>query len=139
MALLDEASATVSSSYSVCLPLSLPIGAVSAVLLYITIPNGFPNHGKSREKRPSFSLAKVDFLGAFMVLSANLLLITSLQVGGSQYPWNSPLIATCLVLSGVFWVFFFLWERYTTRKAKICEPVFSWKFFRNRICMANLL
>ena len=68
---------------------------------------------KSSEKKQKItfsSLQQVDWLGAILLLAASTLLVFALQEGGgAAYAWNSSIIISTLVISGVCWIAFFAW------------------------------
>ena len=56
------------------------------------------------------SLARVDWLGAVLLLAASTLLVFALQEAGSaSYDWSSAVIVATLGVSSVCWVAFFGW------------------------------
>ncbi len=52
------------------------------------------------------SIKRVDFLGAFTLVSALVLLLVGLNTGGNTVPWTHPLVLTTLPLSALFLAFF---------------------------------
>ncbi|KXS99700.1 hypothetical protein AC578_9904 [Pseudocercospora eumusae] len=46
-------------------------------------------------------IKRVDFLGAFTLVSALVLFLLGLNSGGNIVPWNHPLVYVCMPLSGV--------------------------------------
>jgi hypothetical protein len=85
------------------------------------------------------SLQRVDFLGTFLLIAANLLLVTALLEASIAFSWNSPVIIVLLVLSAVAWMAFIAWEWFVTREGSKVEPVFPFRFFLNRYWMGMLL
>jgi hypothetical protein len=67
---------------------------------------------------------KVDVLGAVSLLAASVLLVFALESGGTLYHWNSGPIISTLVLSGVLWIVFIVWEVFLERKEATQEPIF---------------
>lgn len=82
---------------------------------------------------------RVDFLGAFLVLAASVFVITALQEGNLQYQWSSGLIVSFLVISGIFWVAFLVWEWAVSRSDWKLEPMLPWRLTQNRIFMGVAL
>lgn len=116
------------------------------IVLVTMIPPGFPHHSQSSTKsRPlkqvlsKTSLRKLDFLGAGLLLTATLLLITALEEAGVRFAWRSPFVITLLIVSGLLWLAFLAWEFRTTRAEAIQEPVFPWRFVQSRIWIGMLL
>ncbi|CAI4214153.1 unnamed protein product [Parascedosporium putredinis] len=74
------------------------------------------------------SLKRLDFLGAFLLLSGSLLLVTAVQETALEF--------SC-------WVAFFAWERHVTARSESgawsVEPMFPWRLVRNRPWMGMLI
>lgn len=128
---------------------SVPSGIVAFAILLLSIPAGFPNHhvvGNThpfrRPTRKNLSLKsfeRLDLLGFFLCLGASLLLVTGLLEGGVQFAWSSGASISILVISGILWVIFLIWERMISSDKWIQEPVFPWRFLFNRPWMGILL
>ena len=127
---------------------SLPLGAVTIVLLLLTIPAGFPNHGQPDSRRPTPDTLRskapwkrLDLAGVMLLLVASMFLVTAiLQGGDGQASWSSPMIIVLLILSGISWIAFVFWERYITKmQGQAVEPVFPWRFVYNRVWAGMLL
>ncbi|KAJ5712783.1 MFS general substrate transporter [Penicillium malachiteum] len=120
-------------------------GVIAIVCLALLLPNGFPFHYKSPEARGTWGEAfmkayhRIDIVGAFSVTAATVLVAAGLNEADEEFAWRSAFTITVLVLSGLMWIFFALWERRVTLKATLVEPVFPWRFFKNRVWMAMLL
>jgi MFS family permease len=52
------------------------------------------------------SIKRVDFLGAFTLVSAMVILLVGLNTGGNAVPWTHPLVLTTLPLSALFLAIF---------------------------------
>ncbi|RAK98783.1 uncharacterized protein BO80DRAFT_447145 [Aspergillus ibericus CBS 121593] len=117
------------------------------ILLALALPNRFPHHNKQRLEGETVglwaSLAQtirwVDILGSSMLLVATILLVAALEEANEQYAWRSAFTIVLLTISGVAWILFLLWERYTTLSSKAIEPVFPWRFVCNRVWLGMLL
>ncbi|KAL3458394.1 MFS general substrate transporter [Aspergillus heterothallicus] len=125
--------------------LNIPPGVMAIVCLVLLLPNGFPFHYKSPEARGTWGEAfmkayqRIDIIGAFALTAATVLFAAGLNEADEEFTWRSAFTITVLVLSGLLWIFFTLWERRVTLKAALVEPVFPWRFFKNRVWMAMLL
>ncbi|KAJ5713108.1 MFS general substrate transporter [Penicillium malachiteum] len=125
--------------------LNIPPGVIAIVCLVLLLPNGFPFHYKSPEDRGTWGEAfmkayhRIDIIGAFSLTAATVLVAAGLNEANEEFSWRSAFTITVLVLSGLMWIFFTLWERRVTLKATLVEPVFPWRFFKNRVWMAMLL
>lgn len=124
----------------ISLIVSLPVGAVAVGALWIFLPNDFPFHGqRTRPSSDKHSIRRVDFVGSFLLVGANLFLVTALLEASTDYSWSSPLTIVFLTMSGVLWPAFVLWEWFATKDNCFFEPVFPFCFFLNRYWMGMLL
>ncbi|KAF7949128.1 hypothetical protein EAE96_008297 [Botrytis aclada] len=132
--------------------LNVPAGVVAFVILFLAIPNGFPNHtansnpfrhGSPGKKMSAKSFERLDYVGAALLLGASLLLVTGLLEGGVEFAWGSGASISILVISGALWIVFLFWERIVTKDTWKQEPVFPWRFIFNRpwigVLLASLL
>lgn len=128
--------------------ISVPAGAAAIAILAIAIPNNFPYHGLSQASHGSQSMRQLfskrlfhraDFLGAFLLLAASILLVTALEEAGTHFEWRSAFTIVLLILSVFLWIAFLAWERKVTRAAGVREPVFPWRFIQSRICIGLIL
>ncbi|KAH9909737.1 MFS general substrate transporter [Xylariomycetidae sp. FL2044] len=82
-------------------------------------------------------LARIDFTGAFSLITFLVLLLLGLNAGGNLVPWVSPLPLTTLPLSLVAFVGFVIWE------ARAKQPVIPVRLLVDRTvltgCLTNLL
>lgn len=118
-----------------CIP-SVPAGCLSIVLLILTLPTGFPNHGlgSSRVEKFSWLLYKrVDFVGAGLLLSGSIFLVSALQEVANGRAWSSPLVVILLVFCVPLWTGFLCWEWFVTTRKHTQEPVLPWHFLTSRI------
>ena len=77
-------------------------------------------------------MQRVDFLGTFLLIGANLTLVTALLEASTTFSWSSPLIIALLAVSGVLWIAFVAWEWFATKARSRQEPVFPFRVFHNR-------
>lgn len=127
--------------------LNVPPGALAGIGLALVLPNRFPYHNEpSKEKTMSSVLAslrqmiqRVDLLGSSLLLVATILLVTALEEANEEYTWNSAFTIVLLIISGLAWIAFLLWERRVTLYSKHIEPVFPWRFVCNRVWVGMLL
>jgi hypothetical protein len=119
------------------------------IVLFIAVPRGFPYHIKRASQLSEKSdiksyllprFKRLDLFGAMILIAAALLLTTGLLEGGSQWEWDSAPSIVLLIVSGILWLAFFWWERLVTMKKNWPqEPMFPWRFARNRQLMGVLL
>lgn len=79
--------------------LQVPAVMVAAPIVYWKVNIPVKDTGKNRIKR-------VDFLGAFTLVTALVLLLLGLNSGGNIVPWNHPLVYVSLPLSALFFAGF---------------------------------
>lgn len=134
-----------SSSWRWVFLLNVPAYIPGLVCLFFAVPNGFPYHGQteSSEQAPTKlttkeKAAKLDLLGAALLLVATLSLSAGFQQAGVQFPWKSAYVITLLTISGFLWIGLLLWERHITNHG-IMEPVLPWRFLYNRFMLGLLL
>lgn len=122
--------------------LSVPAGCLSIVLLLLTLPTGFPNHGlvSSPVEKLSWKLhRKVDFVGAGLLLSGSIFLVSALQEAANGRAWSSPLVVILLVFCGPIWTSFLGWEWFLTTHKHTQEPVLPWYFLTSRIRLGLIM
>lgn len=115
-------------------------------LLFLAMPTNFPNHAL-RSVAPNLmcdtfskgNLQRLDFVGAALLLSGSLLLVSGLLEASIRFSWSSGVTIALLVLSAVSWTAFCAWEWYVTSEERKQEPVFPWRFFYDRPLMGMLL
>ncbi|KAI8610638.1 major facilitator superfamily domain-containing protein [Chytriomyces sp. MP71] len=103
-------------SWRWCFYINLPLGVVTlaTIVAFFNMPTP---EGGLREK-----LAKIDVLGAFILLLAVVALVTPLQLGGSIWDWGSAQTIGCFVLSLVLFVVF-AWVEVKFAREPILPPV----------------
>lgn len=107
----------------------VPAVLLAAVVVYFRVNIPVKETGKDRIRR-------VDFLGAFTLVAALVLLLLGLNSGGNIVPWNHPLIYVSLPLAGVFFAtFIYVEDKIAT------EPVIPVRLLLNRTvasaCLVN--
>jgi hypothetical protein len=88
---------------------------------------------------PKEAFQRVDFIGATLLLLATVSLTAGFEEAGSQFAWKSAYVVSLLVVSGVLWICLLLWERRLTLQDTPVEPVFPWRFLKNREMLSLLL
>lgn len=114
---------------------NIPAGLVAMALIAVAMPNYFPLHGLSGTPRKLYTQAKVaklDLPGCVLLLAAIVLMICALEEAGIRFAWSSPMIIAFLVIAGVLFIIFFIWQWIITRREDEREPLFPWRFVTNR-------
>ncbi|PVI05321.1 MFS general substrate transporter [Periconia macrospinosa] len=151
--------------------LNVPAGLITILFLHLSVPTNFPRHLRPVPRKSWLSrsgLRRIDFVGCFLLFGASGLLVASLEEAGLHYEWSSPTIIVLLVMCGLFWIGFVLWERAITLRqesaqkpsllkalvsfrsqsassdgskiyADRVEPIFPWRFVKNRVFFSMLL
>ncbi|TSB45443.1 MDR family MFS transporter [Alkalicoccobacillus porphyridii] len=96
--------------------INLPIGAVAFFFIL-----------KHYQEERHATKQKIDWLGAFTLVTAVTGLMFALELGGKTFAWNSAFIISLFSLSGLAFVAFFFTER------KATEPIISFWMFKNRL------
>ncbi|KAJ2786039.1 hypothetical protein GGI15_001706 [Coemansia interrupta] len=104
-----------------CFYLNIPICGVICAISIISVRGRTPP-GTAREK-----LARIDFLGAFVLLAGLVLFILALNWGGHAYSWKSAAVIVPLCLSVVLLAAFTYIE---TKVAK--EPIITMRMFTSK-------
>jgi EmrB/QacA subfamily drug resistance transporter len=103
--------------WSVIFWINIPMGIV-ALTLALTLLKRLPRHEQPH---------KLDFLGAFLIMSASVSFMLALSMGGVRYPWSSPpilaLFALALVIAATF-----VWRLLTAP-----EPLIPLAFFSSPV------
>jgi hypothetical protein len=119
---------------------SLPIGGVAVLLLLIALLANFGGSGRRETKRSSWSnFRRIDLVGALILLTATLPLITALNEVYVQFSWSDGITVILLAISGVSWYAFLAWEHAMTREGPGPEPIFPSRFLNHANWMSMLL
>ncbi|PQE19202.1 major facilitator superfamily transporter protein [Rutstroemia sp. NJR-2017a BBW] len=103
--------------------INVPVGVVSAALLYISVPSNFPYHGRPVLPHPiTNSLSRLDISGASLLLGATVLLVTVLLEAGIEFAWKSGTAIALIILSGILFVAFMLNEKAMSKEKRTQEP-----------------
>ena len=125
---------------------SVPLGFLCMLVIILCLPTSFPHHGKLKDPRDASAtfmektrLARVDFLGALLLLVASTFLVAALEEAGQAFTWKSAFVITLLTVSGLTWFAFVFWERVLSLKAGPTEPVFPWRLMTSRVWIGMIL
>ncbi|KAK3298492.1 major facilitator superfamily domain-containing protein [Chaetomium fimeti] len=116
----------------------IPFGALAVLGIYAL----WPEERRNRYDATT-ALAKMDFLGNFLLAAASILLVFGMQEAGSLvWSWSSPVIVCSLVIAGVCWVLLVAWEYYLFHwpsSSQKIEPIFPVHLARDRVYLSCLL
>lgn len=100
-----------------CFWINVPIGALSLVLLLISIPKTPP---PSQRAETGFgALKKLDPLGFVLIAPAVISLLFALEWGGTKYAWSNGRIIALLVISGALGSAFIVSQARRKEKATV--------------------
>lgn len=114
-------------------------------MIAFLMPTHFPNQGNPaahvnlRAKFSRASLARLDFLGAAVLLAATVLIVFGFEEAGSRYPWASAPILSALIISSLLLAAFLFWERIVARPHHVQEPIFPLRLMKGRIFASLML
>lgn len=119
--------------------LQVPLLLIATFLCWQKLPD---NLGGRKVKSNSFDkslgslskLAKLDFLGSFLLAMFILLLLLPMELGGKKIPWSHPIVPGLLMAAGILLAFFIIVEK---RWAK--DPVLDLNLFKQRDVVLCLL
>jgi MFS family permease len=107
--------------------IQVPFICVSALLVFFRVKVPVV-------KTDTPSIKRVDFLGAFTLVSALVLLLFGLNTGGNTVPWTHPLVLTTLPLSALFLaVFIYVEEKVAS------EPIIPVRLLLDRTVASTCL
>ncbi|KAK8060029.1 MFS multidrug transporter [Apiospora saccharicola] len=125
--------------------LNAPAGAVATAMIAFLMPTNFPDQGKPaahvdlRAKFSRASLARLDLLGAAILLAATVLIVFGFEEAGSRYPWASAPILSALIVGALLLAAFLFWERVVARPHHAQEPIFPLRLMKDRIFASLML
>lgn len=87
------------------------------------------------------AFTSIDFIGGITLLCSSGLLVFAIQQAGSQtFAWGSPEIVTTLVISGLCWIIFIIWQIILETEVYYgIEPIFPISLMQRRVYSAALL
>jgi hypothetical protein len=124
---------------------SAPAGAIATGVIAFVMPTHFPTHGHPavqitlRNKFSRSSLSRLDVAGAVILLASSVLVVFGFEQAGSRYPWASPAILSTLIIGGLLFVGFVLWEYVIGRRGSAQEPIFPLRLMKDRIFAGLML
>ncbi|KAI9066141.1 MFS general substrate transporter [Trametes sanguinea] len=108
--------------------LNLPLSGVAFVLVALFLRVRTPG-GSLKEK-----MARIDWIGNFLIIAGTTLALVALTWGGIQFPWNSAHVIAPLVVGGVFVFVFFVYELFVPN-----EPTLPFDVLANITCLSGYL
>ena len=129
-------------SWRWCFILNIPVAAVSMVMIFVLLRKDLvgpkPSESTGSLQRFWSRISTVDFGGLFLFVTGVTLIILGTTWGGATYAWNSAAVIASIVIGGVFFVSFFLWEflmepgNLLARAFPSQEPMIPLRLFRKK-------
>jgi hypothetical protein len=106
---------------------SLPLGAITILLLFVFMPVGFPDIKAKKQKRSIQNFREIDYLGTLLIFSGSAFIVSALEEAGPTYAWSSGCIIALLVLAALCMLSFLVWKYIGEKRMKSLQPVFTWR------------
>ncbi|KAH7408372.1 major facilitator superfamily domain-containing protein [Phaeosphaeria sp. MPI-PUGE-AT-0046c] len=106
-----------------CFYINLPIGGLSALLIFIffkTPPQAKPVEASWKEK-----FLQLDPLGVSLIMGGICSFILAVEYGGQKKPWSSSTVIGLFVGFVLIWATFIAWEYYNNDRAMLQRAVIS--------------
>jgi hypothetical protein len=115
---------------------SIPFGLVAILI----IANFWP-HENVAGILSWKAFTSIDFVGSTTLLTSSGFLVFAIQQAGSQtFEWGSVAIISALIISGVSWIAFVLWEvLLEMNKFPHIEPIFPIRLMLRRVYASGLV
>lgn len=97
-----------------CFLLQVPVSAFALAVGWVVIKNPVNGVMAGEERTWGLIWRKVDFSGAFLLVTAISIQLVGLSLGGNELPWSSPWVIASLVGSTAMLVLFLAVEARTT-------------------------
>ncbi|KAL9621738.1 MAG: hypothetical protein Q9160_003856 [Pyrenula sp. 1 TL-2023] len=126
---------------------SVPMGAAAFAILLVAMPARLGHEPAAvisrdipgRNISSLQTLKRIDLGGAVLLLGTTILLSTALQQAAEGYSFTSATVLPLLIISAALCVVFLVWQRHVTLKTTSPEPIFPWRFVKNRLMMGMLI
>lgn len=119
-------------SWRWCFYINLPIGGVSALIIFFFFST--PGRAKPAEATLREKLLQMDPLGTILIMGALVAYILALQYGGQSAPWNSSKVIGLLVSFALIVLTFAVWEAFSGERAMIAP-----RLIKKRVVWVNAL
>ncbi|KAJ5540177.1 hypothetical protein N7513_008509 [Penicillium frequentans] len=121
--------------------INAPLCAIAILIIMFAMPKhfGLDQHTPSFRTRASYrSFANLDIVGSFLMIAGSFLIVTVLNEANLAFSWDSRASIALLVLTGVSWIAFFVWEWYLSGVPG-ADPIFPKRWLCDRPWMGILL
>ncbi|GJJ11579.1 hypothetical protein Clacol_005814 [Clathrus columnatus] len=100
---------TDASTWRWCFYINLPIGGFAALVIVFFLPN-YPAPPRPANRQGWRVFLSIDYVGALLVIGATIMFLYALVEGGNTHPWNSAIIISFFIVSGILAILFVLWS-----------------------------
>ncbi|OLN89763.1 putative HC-toxin efflux carrier TOXA 26 [Colletotrichum chlorophyti] len=114
---------TTTASWRWCFWLNLPIGAAAIAAIWFLVDD--PINPKATKLNTKEKILQLDLWGNMAFIPGIISLILGLQMGGTRYSWNSPVIITLLTMSYVLFIVFTLIQVLRSDTATVAPRIFK--------------
>lgn len=104
-------------SWRWCFYINLPVGGCAFAIMMLVFHPPSPK-GSVRAK-----LAKIDFVGTFLIAAGLVLVLLAMTFGGHEYAWRLAAVICCFVLGGVTLIVFAWWNFWVSKNPVIVREV----------------
>ncbi|KAI1323797.1 MFS toxin efflux pump [Xylariaceae sp. FL0255] len=108
-------------SWRWCFWINVPVGGVTILVLVVLFKNS--KNQKIPQRSLAFKLKQLNLFALFIFSGSIVSLLLALEWGGSTYPWNSSTIITLLVVAGISFGIFLVFEIIRKDRATIPSSV----------------
>lgn len=106
--------------------LNLPFVAIGAPMIIVFLKLNFKTSSLAKK------LARIDWVGTLLFISATTGFLIPITWGGVNYPWTSWRTLVPLLVCGAGLIFFIVWEEYF-----VSDPLIRTRIFKNRSAAAT--
>ena len=107
-----------------CFYINLPIGGLAAAGVVFLLPARDPPATEQTKNRTTLQrIARLDYVGAALILSIVVCLLLALSWGGNQYRWDSWRIILLFTLGGCLVIVFGAWEYKLDKRALVPREI----------------
>lgn len=123
--------------------INLPASAVGLVLIWLAMPGAFPDVSCPgllwNVPKDLVFRGRVDYPGFGTLLVASVFLIVAIEEAAVLYTWNDAVVIVLLVLAVFSLGAFVTWEWFINHRKSSRDPVFPWRFFKDRVFAGTCL
>ena len=86
-------------TWRLCFYINLPLGLVTAIIVFFLVPNDYDPERHSRRKLPfKEKMREMDLYGLAALVPSIICILLATQWGGAKYPWNNGRIIALFII-----------------------------------------